>query len=55
VSLDLDEPLLWDSERILLLIVGNEPIESIVRPRHRFEQRGSSDHRPAGLASGGGR
>jgi lipopolysaccharide transport system ATP-binding protein len=51
VGVDAREPLIWDTERILLLMVGDQPMESIVLPRHHFEG-GAIDARSAGLAVG---
>jgi lipopolysaccharide transport system ATP-binding protein len=39
VSLDTREPLLEDSGRTLLSVIGNGPTAAIVAPAHRFEQR----------------
>jgi hypothetical protein len=52
VSLDPTEPLLWDTERIPLLVNGDHPMESIVLPRHHFEEHSERQRRREGLAIG---
>jgi lipopolysaccharide transport system ATP-binding protein len=55
VGLDPNDPLIWDSQRVLLLVAGGQPMDSIVFSRHRFEQHGATEGQPSGVAMGGER
>jgi lipopolysaccharide transport system ATP-binding protein len=47
VSLDPKDPDIRDSARILLEVTGNQPMDAILLPRHRFEQSGLLGKAPA--------
>ena len=42
VSLQAAEPVIWDTERLPLMVAGDQRLGSIVQPRHRFGQRAKS-------------
>jgi lipopolysaccharide transport system ATP-binding protein len=42
VSLQAAPPVIWDTERLPLVVVGDQRLESIVQPRYRFGQRAES-------------
>jgi lipopolysaccharide transport system ATP-binding protein len=39
VSLDVADPVIWDTDRVQLLIQGDNRLSSIVQPRYRFAER----------------
>jgi len=43
VGQDVDQPFMWDTERILVEISGSHVLDSIAAPRHRFEQAARPD------------
>jgi len=42
VSLRADRPVIWDTDRLQVLIVGDQRLASLVQPRYRFSQRAGS-------------
>jgi hypothetical protein len=51
VATDREAPLMWDSERVLLTVVGDQALDSVLLPRHRFGVSANQDPDTSGLDS----
>jgi len=50
VGLRVAKPIIWDTDRVSLVVVGDQRWESIVQPRYRFSQR--AEVSPDGASAG---
>ena len=48
VGLETAPPIIWDTDRLAMVVIGDQRLDSVAQPRHRFGQRTEHSEAPFG-------